>query len=139
MQDPEPLPYLQRVGPSHFDITLEAWHETADGVRTLLTRSNHRHLYWDIRQQLVHHTSNGCNVRAGDILASGTISGPERSSWGCLLELTWNGTEPLTLEDGTQRTFLEDGDVLELRGWAGEHQAMDLGVIRNPVVAGRGV
>ena len=138
VQDPEPLPYLQRIGPSHFDITLEAWHETAEGVRTLLTRSNHRHLYWDIRQQLVHHTSNGCNVRAGDILASGTISGPDRESWGCLLELAWNGTEPLTLDDGSQRTFLEDGDVLELRGWAGEDQAVDLGIIRNPVVAGRG-
>ena len=138
VQEPEPLPYLQRVGPSHFDIALEAWHETAEGVRTLLTRTNHRHLYWDIRQQLVHHTSNGCNVRAGDILASGTISGPERSSWGCLLELTWNGTEPLTLEDGSQRTFLEDGDVLELRGWAGADQSVDLGIIRNPVVAGRG-
>ena len=107
-------------------------------MRTLLTRSNHRHLYWDIRQQLVHHTSNGCNVRAGDILASGTISGPDRESWGCLLELAWNGTEPLTLDDGSQRTFLEDGDVLELRGWAGEDQAVDLGIIRNPVVAGRG-
>ena len=78
VQDPEPLPYLQRIGPSHFDITLEAWLETADGSRTLLTRTNHKHLYWDIRQQLVHHTSNGCPVRAGDILASGTISGPRR-------------------------------------------------------------
>ena len=71
-------------------------------------------------------------------MASGTISGPERSSWGCLLELTWNGAEPITLEDGTQRTFLEDGDVLELRGWAGENEVVNLGVIRNPVVAGRG-
>ena len=67
-----------------------------------------------------------------------TISGPERTSWGCLLELTWNGTKPLTLEDGSQRTYLEDGDVLELRGWAGEDQAVDLGVIRNTVMAARG-
>ena len=94
VQDPEPLPYLQRIGPSHFDITLEAWLETSDGSRTLLTRTNHKHLYWDIRQQLVHHTSNGCPVRAGDILASGTISGPDRSSWGCMLELSWNGVSP---------------------------------------------
>ena len=86
----------------------------------------------------MHHTSNGCNVRAGDILASGTISGPERESWGCLLELSWNGTEPLTLEDGTQRTFLEDGDVVELRGWAGQNNAVNLGVLRNAVVAGLG-
>ena len=135
VQDPTPLPYLQRIGPAHFDITLEAWHETADGVRTLLTRTNHRHLYWDIRQQLVHHTSNGCPVRAGDILASGTISGPERESWGCLLELSWNGTEPLTLEDGTQRAFLEDGDAVVIRGWAGdEDQRISMGEIRNSVV-----
>ena len=133
-QDPTPLPYLQRTGPSHFDITLEAWLETADGSRTLLTRTNHKHLYWDIRQQLVHHTSNGCPVRAGDILASGTISGPERSSWGCMLELSWNGTQPLTLKDGSQRKFLEDEDIIELRGWVGEAPAVYLGIIRNPVV-----
>ena len=108
-------------------------------MRTLLARTNHRHLYWDIRQQLVHHTSNGCPVRVGDILASGTISGPERESWGCMLELSWNGTEPLTLEDGSQRNFLEDGDLIEMRGWAGEGEhRISLGEIRNPVVPGAG-
>lgn len=134
-QEPTPLPYLQRNGPSHFDITLEAWLETANGSRTLLTRTNHKHLYWDIRQQLVHHTSNGCPVRAGDILASGTISGPDRSSWGCMLELSWNGTEPIQLADGTQRTFLHNGDSLILKGWGGSgDQLKSLGEIRNPVV-----
>ena len=135
VQDPEPLPYLQRIGPSHFDITLEAWLETSDGSRTLLTRTNHKHLYWDIRQQLVHHTSNGCPVRAGDILASGTISGPERSSWGCMLELSWNGGEPIALENSQSRSFIKDGDSLILKGWAGSgDQLKSLGEIRNPVV-----
>ena len=135
VQDPEPLPYLQRISPSHFDITLEAWLETSDGSRTLLTRTNHRHLYWDIRQQLVHHTSNGCPVRAGDILASGTISGPDRSSWGCMLELSWNGGEPIALENSQSRSFIEDGDSLILKGWAGsDDQLKSLGEIRNPVV-----
>ena len=69
-----------------------------------------------------------------DILASGTISGPERTSWGCMLELTWNGTEPLTLSDGAHRAFLDDGDVIEMRGWAGENQAVPLGSVRNHVV-----
>ena len=134
-QDPQPLPYLQRIGPSHFDITLEAWHETADGSRTLLTRTNHKHLYWDIRQQLVHHTSNGCPVRTGDILASGTISGPERSSWGCLLELSWNGQELVALKDGTSRAFIEDGDSIILKAWADEDKhRVSLGEIRNTVV-----
>ena len=135
VQDPEPLPYLQRIGPSHFDITLEAWLETSDGSRALLTRTNHKHLYWDIRQQLVHHTSNGCPVRAGDILASGTISGPDRSSWGCMLELSWNGGEPIALENSQSRSFIEDGDSLILKGWAGSgDQLKSLGEIRNPVV-----
>ena len=129
------MPYLQRIGPSHFDITLEAWLETSEGSRTLLTRTNHKHLYWVIRQQLVHHTSNGCPVRAGDILASGTISGPDRSSWGCMLELSWNGSEPIALENSQSRSFIEDGDSLILKGWAGsDDQLKSLGEIRNPVV-----
>ena len=134
VQDPEPLPHLQRVGPAHFDITLEAWLETAEGHRTLLTRTNHKHLYWDIRQQLVHHTSNGCPVRTGDILASGTISGPDRSSWGCMLELSWNGTEPLILPNGEHRQYLQDGDHIEITGWAGDKSSSAFfGSIKNPI------
>ena len=114
---------------------MEAWLETADGSRTLLTRTNHKHLYWDIRQQLVHHTSNGCPVRAGDILASGTISGPERESWGCMLELTWNGAEPLELENGVQRSFLEDSDTVVINGWAGlNNTGISLGKITNHIL-----
>ena len=134
VQDPEPLPHLQRVGPAHFDITLEAWLETANGSRTLLTRTNHKHLYWDIRQQLVHHTSNGCPVRAGDILASGTISGPDRSSWGCMLELSWNGNEPLILPNGEPRQYLQDGDHIEITGWAGDKSSSAFfGSIKNQI------
>ena len=93
-----------------------------------------RDSYWDIRQQLVHHTSNGCNVRAGDILASGTISGPERNSWGCMLELTWNGTEPITLSDGTQRTFLEDDEIIEICGKSVDYNCIDFGIIKNRIL-----
>ena len=118
VQDPEPLPYLQRIGPSHFDITLEAWLETADGSRTLLTRTNHKHLYWDIRQQLVHHTSNGCPVRAGDILASGTISGPTRELGMHARTVVERMVSP-ALENGSPGAFIEDGDSLILKGWAG--------------------
>ena len=82
----------------------------------LLSRSNFRTMYWTPAQMLAHHTSNGCNLRAGDLLASGTVSGPSEDSRGCLLELTWRGTEPLGLASGEERRFLEDGDEVILRG-----------------------
>ena len=79
--------------------------------------SNFKYLYWDLRQQLAHHTVNGCNLRPGDLLASGTISGPEPGSYGSLLELTWRGTRPLALEGGEERRFLQDGDRVTFTGW----------------------
>jgi fumarylacetoacetase len=110
-QDPAPLPYLRQQGPGSFDITLEA---RLNGERICL--SNFRHLYWSMAQQIAHHSSGGCNLRPGDLLASGTISGPTRESRGCLLELTWRGAEPLRLDCG-ERVWLEDGDELTLTGW----------------------
>jgi fumarylacetoacetase len=77
----------------------------------------YRDMYWTFAQMLAHHSSTGCAMRAGDLLGSGTVSGPTKESRGCLLERTWRGTEPLTLPDGTQRKFLEDGDEVILRGW----------------------
>lgn len=118
VQEPSVLPYLQLNGPHSYDIHLEAWLETADGIRHQLCRTNHRHLYWTMAQQLAHQTSNGCPVRVGDLYASGTISGTDRDALGSLLELTKNGKEPIQLTDGTQRTFLEDGDTIILRGFA---------------------
>lgn len=118
-QDPEPLPYLQSEGDWAFDIHLEAALQT-EGMEAphTICRTNFRYLYWSICQQLAHHTVNGCNARPGDLMASGTISGPTEDSYGSLLELTWRGENPLHLPDGTERTFLEDGDRLVLTGWA---------------------
>lgn len=117
--DPEPLPYLLQPGAGAYDVELEVWLSTArmpEPVR--IVDSNMRHLYWSMEQQLAHHTITGCNLRPGDLLASGTISGPEKSSRGSLLELTWRGTEPLELPSGETRRFLEDGDTITIRGKA---------------------
>jgi fumarylacetoacetase len=117
-QDPTPLPYLRSEGNPSFDIQLEVLLKTAAmSEPQRIALSNFRYLYWNIRQQLAHHTVTGCNVRPGDMMASGTISGPEKSSRGCLLELTWRGEEPVELPGGETRTFLQDGDTLILRGW----------------------
>ncbi len=117
-QDPEPLPYLRQSGPHAYDIRLEARLQTARMDRPhTISATNFKYLYWSMAQQLAHHTVNGCNLRPGDLLASGTVSGPTPDSLGCLLELTWRGSRPLTLPSGEQRTFLQDGDRLSLTGW----------------------
>lgn len=125
-QDPVPLPYLQTQGPHSFDIPLEAVLKTKGNVETVICRTNFKHLYWSMAQQLAHHTVNGCNVRAGDLMASGTISGPHPGSYGSLLELTWRGTRPLALQDGSERKFLEDGDTIIIRGHA-ENNSLRIG------------
>jgi fumarylacetoacetase len=109
-QDPAPLDYL-REEPWAYDIPLEV---ELNG--TVVARSNTRHLYWSIAQQVAHLTVNGASLRTGDLLATGTISGPEREERGSLIELSWNGQEPIELQDGSTRTFLEDGDEVVLRG-----------------------
>ena len=109
-QEPEPLPYL-REQPWAYDIDLEI---ELNGA--VIARTSGRHLYWSIAQQIAHLTSNGASLRVGDLLATGTISGPERDQRGCLLELSWAGQEPIALPDGSSRTFLEDGDEVVLRG-----------------------
>lgn len=121
-QEPAPLAYLAAPGPGAYDIRLEARLSTArmrsEGLPPVaITRTNARHLYWDFRQQLAHHTITGCPMRPGDLLGSGTISGPEREARGSLLELAWRGAEPLALPTGETRSFLEDGDELVLSGW----------------------
>jgi fumarylacetoacetase len=115
--DPEPLPHLAG-GQSTFDIALEVWLRSsgmAEPVR--ISRGTFLTMYWSLAQMVAHQSSNGCNIRPGDVIGSGTVSGPERSGRGCLLELTWRGNEPLTLPDGTRRQFLEDGDEVIFRGW----------------------
>ncbi len=122
--DPEPLPYLLSGGDREhggIDVRLEvslasAAMRTAGAPPVVVSRSSLRHLYWTLSQLVTHHASNGCNLRPGDLLGSGTVSGPTRESRGCLLELTWRGTEPIQLGDDVRR-FLEDGDEVVFRGW----------------------
>lgn len=134
-QHPEPLPYLQTKGTLNFDVNLEVsivpnsvGTQTAE-VETTVCRTNARYLYWNICQQLAHHTVSGCNLRVGDLLATGTISGPDgeaNPSSGCLLELTEGGKKPIRLADGSQRTYLQDGDEVVMRGYA-ERAGMRVG------------
>lgn len=115
VQEPQPLPYLRENTANNYDINLQVA-IAADGSETVISNTNFKYMYWSMMQQLTHHTIAGCNVRVGDLMGSGTISGPEKDSRGSLLELTWNTTEPLTLINGEQRGFLEDGDTLIMRG-----------------------
>ena len=118
-QDPEPLPYLRWENDFTLDIRLEAQLQTSSMKAShVITRTNFQNLYWSIAQQLAHHTVNGCNLQAGDLLASGTISGATEESRGCMLELTWRGANPLKLPNGETRKWLEDGDTLAITGWA---------------------
>ena len=115
-QDPEVLDYLMYEGDSHYDVPLEV-EIIPEGATSgqVVCRSNFRHMYWNMRQQLAHHTVNGCNLRAGDMMASGTISGPEKGSFGSMLEISWRGTEPVSMPDGTERKFIQDGDTVVMR------------------------
>jgi fumarylacetoacetase len=120
--DPEPLEYLQSTEDGAYDITVEV-HIASQQMREkniapmLISRGNFKDMYWTISQMLVHHTSTGCNMRLGDLLASGTISGPTEDSRGCLLERTWRGQNPIKLADGTERKFLQDGDEVIMRAY----------------------
>jgi fumarylacetoacetase len=117
VQDPPPLPYLRSAEDCAYDVALEVRLQTAQSAEpAVIARSNLRHLYWTMRQQLAHHTVGGCNLQPGDLVASGTISGPDPSERGCLLELTWGWTQPLQLPGGVTRQSLEDGDTVTLSG-----------------------
>ncbi len=117
-QDPTPLPYLQATGHEAFDICLEVYLQSNQMKEPQrICASNFRYLYWSLAQQLAHHTVNGCNMRPGDLLGSGTISGKTPDSFGSMLELAWRGTRPVTLTSGEQRSFLQDGDRVTLTGW----------------------
>jgi fumarylacetoacetase len=126
-QEPKPLPYL-REQPWALDLDLDL---ELNG--TTVARTNARHLYWSAAQQLAHMTVNGASLRTGDLFGSGTISGPGRDERGSLLELSWNGAEPITLADGSTRSYLEDGDEVVLRGRGGE--AIVLGEVRGRIEA----
>lgn len=112
------LPYLHEPRPLLYDIALEVGLRPQNGEETVISRTNYREMYYSAPQQLAHHTTSGCSMRTGDLLGSGTISGPTKGSRGSLLELSWGGKEPLELQDGTKRAFIEDYDTLLLRGWS---------------------
>ena len=118
VQDPQPLSYLRQNGANNYDLNLDV-ELRANGAKNYarIARTNFKYMYWSSVQQLVHHASGGCAMNVGDLLGSGTISGPEKNQRGSLLEISWNGTEPLDLPGGDKRTFLEDGDSLVMRGW----------------------
>jgi fumarylacetoacetase len=116
-QNPEPLPYLRTSGNTTFDIRLEVHLGTERMSPQCISRSNFKDLYWSLAQQVAHHTVNGCNLRPGDLLASGTISGPTPDSCGSMLELAWRGSRPISLTSGEQRSFLQDGDRVTMTAW----------------------
>ncbi len=136
VQDPEPLSYLMIKGDWSFDIQLEVFllgEKMQEPHR--ICQSNFKYLYWNICQQLAHHTVNGTNLRTGDLLASGTISGPEKSSFGSMLELTWRGTSPIKFPNGEERKFLQDGDTVTIKGWCqGDGYKVGLGEVTGKIL-----
>jgi len=117
VQDPAPFPYLQHADPYTFDVNLEvSIKPAASSTPSVVSQSNFKYMYWTMKQQLAHHTVTGCNMKPGDLLASGTISGPEPSSFGSMLELSWRGSKPVPLSDGGERKFLQDGDTVIMTG-----------------------
>jgi fumarylacetoacetase len=118
IQEPDVLPYLKCEKNHSFDINLEVLIQPDGKKPSKVCTSNFKHMYWNVAQQLAHHTSNGCNINVGDMMASGTISGPSEDSFGSMLELSWKGTRGVKLEDGEERKFVEDGDTVIMRGYA---------------------
>ncbi|MEP2238104.1 MAG: fumarylacetoacetase [Maribacter sp.] len=117
-QEPEVLSYLEYEGDRNYDIQLEVAMSTSTSEDTTISKSNFKYMYWNMMQQLAHHTVNGCNINVGDVMASGTISGKDESSYGSLLEISWGGKKPFELKDGSKRTFIEDNDTVTMRGFA---------------------
>lgn len=116
-QEPTPLPYLQGRKDASYDIHLAAAIQPKDGEEKVVTNSNFKYMYWTMEQQLAHHSVNGCNMRVGDMCGSGTISGPTPDSYGSMLEISWRGTKPVDMSDGTQRKFINDGDTVKMYGY----------------------
>jgi fumarylacetoacetase len=135
-QDPAPLDYLKEKEGTQFDVNLEVYFETKEGQSKLISKSNFKHLYWTVSQQIAHHTVNGCNLKIGDVLASGTISGDTTDALGSLLEITWGGKNPITFDNGNTRTFVEDGDSIVMRGFAQKDDIkVGFGALNNTVLA----
>jgi fumarylacetoacetase len=140
-QDPQPLAYLRHEGDHAFDIELQVTLRPEGASKaTTISRTNFKLMYWSMGQQLAHHTVAGCNTRVGDLMGSGTISGPTPDSCGSLLESTWNGQRPITLAEGGERAFIVDGDELTLTGWCqGEGYRVGFGQCAGQILAARAV
>ncbi len=117
-QDPEVFDYLKFEGNKNIDINLETYIKPEGGNDNLVCESNYKYMYWNMAQQLAHHTVNGCNIRCGDMMASGTISGPEDHQFGSMLEISWQGTKPIKLDDGSERKFIQDNDEVTMKAFA---------------------
>jgi fumarylacetoacetase len=117
VQDPKVLPYLEYKGDRNLDIHLDVFLKPQNGEENKIITSNYKYMYWTMEQQLAHHTVNGCNINVGDMMASGTISGPQPHEYGSMMELTWRGTKPITLKDGSERKFVNDNDTITIRGY----------------------
>ena len=139
VQEPEPLPYLQYKGDWGYDIKLDVFLKNEKLKEPFkIASSNHKYLYWNILQQLAHHTITGCNLETGDLLASGTISGPTPDSYGSMLELAWKGEKPIKLPDGTERKFLEDGDSVIFSGYCqGDGYRVGFGEVEGKILPAR--
>ena len=137
-QEPEVLPYLKSEGKNNLDVDLEVFLEAENKKPFKLAHSNMKYLYWNMEQQLAHQTVNGCNVNIGDLYASGTISGPTADSYGSMLELSWKGTKPITLPDGTQRKFIEDNDTIIMKATAKKNDfCIGFGEVRTKILAAK--
>jgi fumarylacetoacetase len=137
-QSPEPLPYLQFKGLKSFDIHLEVAIQPEDSKETVVTRSNFKYMYWNMAQQLAHHSVNGCPINAGDMMGSGTISGPTTDSYGSMLELAWKGERPVKLENGLERVYIEDNDTVVLRGYCkNKNLRIGFGEVRTKLLASK--
>jgi fumarylacetoacetase len=135
-QDPVPLPYLRQAQPNNYDLQLDVGLRAAQMKQPMrICRTNFKYMYWSSVQQLVHHASSGCAMNIGDLLGSGTISGPEKDQRGSLLEISWNGTEPIELPGDIKRTFLEDGDSLSFHGWCqGDGYCVGFGEVEGTII-----
>lgn len=118
VQDPEVFDYLKYDGNKHIDIHLEVAIQPENSTEKVVSKSNYKYMYWNMNQQLAHHTVNGCNIKAGDMMASGTISGNDESAYGSMLEISWKGTKPIAMPDGSERKFILDKDTVIMRGFA---------------------
>ena len=134
-QSPEVLDYLKFKGNKNYDINLEVLIKSENSKPTTVSKSNFKYMYWNMSQQLAHHTINGCNVNAGDLMASGTISGPNESEFGSMLELSWAGKKTIYLENGEERKFLKNGDTVIMKGYAEKNNIrIGFGQLKNKIV-----